>query len=160
MAPIDDYRLEDFDRMVAVNLRAVFVATRAAVKHMKAGSRVITLGSCNAERMPFVDGSVYGMGKAALVGLVKGMARDLGRGGRRQRSWQRIESGGSAWFRVEGWISRFPSQLSQRSLSGGGERSRRCWCSSAGNRRKILSTLARSRYRPAASGCTRTSTKR
>jgi 3-oxoacyl-[acyl-carrier protein] reductase len=80
-APIDGYRLEDFDRMVAVNLRSVFVATQAAVKHMKAGGRIITIGSCNAERMPFVGGSVYAMGKAALVGLVKGLARDLGERG-------------------------------------------------------------------------------
>jgi 3-oxoacyl-[acyl-carrier protein] reductase len=78
MAPIDDYHLEDFDRLVAVNLRAVFVATQAAVRHMPAGGRVITMGSCNAERMPFGGGSVYSMGKAALVGLVKGLARDLG----------------------------------------------------------------------------------
>ena len=78
MAPVDDYRLEDFDRMLAVNLRAVFVATQAAVKHMPTGGRVITIGSCNAERMPFVGGSVYAMAKAALVGLVKGLARDLG----------------------------------------------------------------------------------
>lgn len=81
MAPIDDFRLEDFDRMVAVNLRAVFVATQAAVKHMKTGGRIITIGSCNADRMPFVGGSVYAMGKAALVGLVKGLARDLGERG-------------------------------------------------------------------------------
>ena len=78
MAPVDAYRLEDFDRMVAVNLRAAFVATQAAVKHMGAGGRVITIGSCNAERMPFQGGSVYAMTKAALVGLVKGLARDLG----------------------------------------------------------------------------------
>jgi len=78
MAAIDDYRLEDFDRTVAVNLRAVFIATQAAVKHMKAGGRVITIGSCNAERMPFAGGAVYAMSKAALVGLVKGLARDLG----------------------------------------------------------------------------------
>jgi 3-oxoacyl-[acyl-carrier protein] reductase len=78
MAPIDDYRLEAFDRMVAVNLRAVFVATQAAVKHMQAGGRVIMIGSCNAERMPFGGGAVYAMSKAALVGLVKGLARDLG----------------------------------------------------------------------------------
>ena len=78
MAPVDDYRLEDFDRTVAVNVRAVFVATQAAVKHMPAGGRVITIGSCNAERMPFVGGAVYAMSKAALVGLVKGLARDLG----------------------------------------------------------------------------------
>lgn len=52
MRPIDEYRLEDFDHMMAVNLRAVFVATQAAVKHMKTGGRIITIGSCNAERMP------------------------------------------------------------------------------------------------------------
>jgi 3-oxoacyl-[acyl-carrier protein] reductase len=78
IAPIDDYRLEDFDRTLAVNLRAVFVATQAAVKHMKTGGRVITIGSCNADRMPFGGGAVYAMSKAALVGLVKGLARDLG----------------------------------------------------------------------------------
>ena len=81
MAPIDDYRLEDFDRNLAVNLRGVFVATQAAVKHMKAGGRIINIGSCNAERMPFVGGAVYAMSKAALVGLVKGLARDLGQRG-------------------------------------------------------------------------------
>src|SRR2546423_215879 len=77
-APIDDYRLEDFDRTLAVNLRAVFVATQTAVRHMPSGGRVITIGSCNAERMPFAGGAVYAMSKAALVGLVKGLARDLG----------------------------------------------------------------------------------
>ena len=81
MAPIDDYRLEDFDRTVAVNVRAVFVATQAAVKHMQAGGRIITIGSCNADRMPFAGGAVYAMSKAALVGLVKGLARDLGQRG-------------------------------------------------------------------------------
>ncbi len=78
MGPIDDYRLEDLDRTLAVNVRAVFVATQAAVKHMQAGGRVINVGSCNAERMPFAGGGVYAMSKAALVGLVKGLARDLG----------------------------------------------------------------------------------
>jgi 3-oxoacyl-[acyl-carrier protein] reductase len=78
MAPIDDYRLEDLDRTLAVNVRAVFVATQAAVKHMEAGGRIINICSCNAERMPFAGGSVYAMSKAALVGLVKGLARDLG----------------------------------------------------------------------------------
>lgn len=78
MAPIEDYRLEDFDRTVAVNVRAVFVATQAAVKHMGSGGRVINIGSCNAERMPFAGGAVYAMSKAALVGLTKGLARDLG----------------------------------------------------------------------------------
>jgi 3-oxoacyl-[acyl-carrier protein] reductase len=78
IAPIDDYRLEDFDRTLAVNVRAAFVAIQAALKHMRTGGRIITIGSCNAERMPFAGGGVYAMSKAALVGLVKGLARDLG----------------------------------------------------------------------------------
>ncbi|HVO83721.1 MAG TPA: 3-oxoacyl-ACP reductase family protein [Syntrophobacteria bacterium] len=78
IAPIDDYRLEDLDHTLAVNVRAVFVATQAAVKYMQAGGRIINVGSCNAERMPFTGGGVYAMSKAALVGLVKGLARDLG----------------------------------------------------------------------------------
>jgi 3-oxoacyl-[acyl-carrier protein] reductase len=78
MAPIDSFRLEDFDRIFAINVRAVFVATQAAVKHMKTGGRIINIGSTNAERMPFVGGSVYAMSKSALVGLVQGLSRDLG----------------------------------------------------------------------------------
>ena len=78
MAPIDTFRLEDFDRTWSVNVRAAFVAIQAAIKHMAAGGRIITIGSCNAERMPFAGGGVYAMSKAALVGLVKGLARDLG----------------------------------------------------------------------------------
>jgi len=78
VASLEDYRLEDLDRTLAVNVRAVFVATQAAVKHMQTGGRIITIGSCNAERMPFAGGGVYAMSKAALVGLVKGLARDLG----------------------------------------------------------------------------------
>src|SRR5262249_30211294 len=74
LAPVADYRLEDLDRMLAVNLRGVFVATQAALKHMQDGGRIIMIGSCNAERIPFVGGAVYGMTKAALVGLVKGLA--------------------------------------------------------------------------------------
>jgi 3-oxoacyl-[acyl-carrier protein] reductase len=46
MGAIDDFRLEDFDRTLAVNVRAAFVAIQAAVKHMKSGGRIITIGSC------------------------------------------------------------------------------------------------------------------
>lgn len=78
IGPIDDFKIEDFDRTMAVNVRAVFIATQAAVQHMKSGGRVINIGSCNADRMPFGGGAVYAMSKAALVGLTKGLARDLG----------------------------------------------------------------------------------
>ncbi len=76
--PVGDFSLEDFDRTVAVNVRAVFVASKAAAAHMREGGRIINIGSTNAGRMPFQGGAVYAMSKSALTGLVKGMARDLG----------------------------------------------------------------------------------
>ncbi|MCU6501110.1 3-oxoacyl-ACP reductase FabG [Rugamonas sp. A1-17] len=78
IAPLEDFTLEDFDRTLAVNVRSVFVATQEAARHMGQGGRVITIGSTNADRMPFAGGATYAMSKSALVGLTKGMARDLG----------------------------------------------------------------------------------
>lgn len=77
-APLDGYALEDFDRTFAVNVRAVFVASQVAAQHMGAGGRIINIGSCNADRMPFGGGAAYAMSKSALQGLVKGLSRDLG----------------------------------------------------------------------------------
>lgn len=51
---------------------------RRAQQEFETGGRIITIGSCNADRMPFAGGAVYAMSKAALTGLVKGLARDLG----------------------------------------------------------------------------------
>ncbi|NWD69842.1 3-oxoacyl-ACP reductase FabG [Pseudomonas gingeri] len=78
MGPLDEFKLEDFDRTLAVNVRSVFIATQEAARHMGEGGRVINIGSTNAERMPFAGGAAYAMSKSALVGLTKGLARDLG----------------------------------------------------------------------------------
>ncbi|HEU4431461.1 MAG TPA: 3-oxoacyl-ACP reductase family protein [Myxococcota bacterium] len=78
LAPVDQFAMEDFDRTVAVNVRAVFVASQEAARRMQAGGRIITIGSVNADRMPFPGGSVYAMSKAAVAGLTRGLARDLG----------------------------------------------------------------------------------
>jgi 3-oxoacyl-[acyl-carrier protein] reductase len=64
--------------MLAVNVRAVFVAVQAAVPHMGEGGRVITIGSVTADRSGFPGASVYSMTKAAVAALTRGMARDLG----------------------------------------------------------------------------------
>lgn len=78
VGPLESFSLEDFDRTLAVNVRSVFVATQAAARHMGQGGRIINIGSTNAERMPFAGGGPYAMSKAALVGLTRGLARDLG----------------------------------------------------------------------------------
>jgi 3-oxoacyl-[acyl-carrier protein] reductase len=74
----DTYDLSAFDRMVAVNLRAVFVAVQAALPHMGGGGRIITTGSVTADRVGFPGASVYGMTKGAIAALTRGLARDLG----------------------------------------------------------------------------------
>lgn len=76
--PIDDFALEDFDKTVGVNVRAVFAGVKAALPHMKEGGRIVNISSTNALRMPMVGGSVYAMSKSALSGLTQGLARELG----------------------------------------------------------------------------------
>src|SRR3954463_12677320 len=78
IAPVSEFSLEDFDKTVAVNVRGMFVAIQQALKYMGDGGRIITIGSVNADRMPFAGGAVYAMSKAAVAGLVRGLARDLG----------------------------------------------------------------------------------
>jgi 3-oxoacyl-[acyl-carrier protein] reductase len=74
---IDTYSLEDFDRMVAINIRAAFIGIQAAARKMKDGGRIIVIGSNTAIRTAFPGGSIYSMTKAALTGLVRGTAIDL-----------------------------------------------------------------------------------
>jgi 3-oxoacyl-[acyl-carrier protein] reductase len=78
LGSVEELSLADFDRTLAINVRSVFVASQAALKHMGEGGRIINISSTNAERMPFAGGATYAMSKSALTGLVKGMSRDLG----------------------------------------------------------------------------------
>ena len=75
---LEELTLDALDRTLAVNIRSVFVACQEAAHHMGKGGRIINIGSTNADRIPMAGGSVYAMSKSALVGLTKGMARDLG----------------------------------------------------------------------------------
>ncbi|TWT06097.1 SDR family oxidoreductase [Reyranella sp. CPCC 100927] len=76
--PLEALTLAEFDTMIAINVRAVFAATKAAAVHMGDGGRIISIGSNLAERAPSPGLSLYSLSKAALVGFTKGVARDLG----------------------------------------------------------------------------------
>jgi 3-oxoacyl-[acyl-carrier protein] reductase len=78
LGAVDTVTLSDFDQMIAVNVRAVFVAIQAALPHMTAGGRVITTGGVTADRAGFPGSSVYAMTKGAVAALTRGLARDLG----------------------------------------------------------------------------------
>lgn len=76
--PFDEHTLEDYDRTMAVNARAVVEACIVASKRMPHNGRIITIGSNMASRVSSAQGTLYAMSKSALVGLTKGLARDLG----------------------------------------------------------------------------------
>lgn len=54
------------------------LATQAAIPHLTAGGRVITIGSAGAERIVGTPGTVYYMTKSALQSFARGLAHELG----------------------------------------------------------------------------------
>src|SRR5437588_5435778 len=75
---VEETPLADFDRVFAVNVRGVFVATQAALKHLKTGGRIIMIGSCVGERV-FIPGMApYAATKGAVKMFAQGLARELG----------------------------------------------------------------------------------
>ncbi|HEY6646832.1 MAG TPA: 3-oxoacyl-ACP reductase family protein [Mycobacterium sp.] len=75
---VESFSLEQFDRMVAINIRAVFTAIQRAIPHLGTGGRIITIGSIFADHVPRPGSAVYAMTKAAVAGLTRGLARELG----------------------------------------------------------------------------------
>lgn len=76
--PVEEATVDQADRLWAVDVRAVFVASQAAARHMSGGGRIITIGSALADRVPAPGMTLYAMAKPALTGLTRGLARDLG----------------------------------------------------------------------------------
>jgi len=76
--PLADMSFADIDDLLNVNARAAVLASQAAIPHLTRGSRIITIGSCLAERVPYPDLTVYSMSKSALLAFTRGLARELG----------------------------------------------------------------------------------
>ena len=76
--PVLELGIADFDETVAVNLRAAFVASRAASARLGEDGRIVSIGSNLALRSGEAGLSLYSMSKAALAGMTRGLARDLG----------------------------------------------------------------------------------
>lgn len=76
--PIETMTIEDVDATLAVNVRAVVVASQAALAHMGDGGRIISIGSNLATQVPAPGMSLYSMSKSALIAWTQGLARDLG----------------------------------------------------------------------------------
>ncbi len=79
--PFEESKLEDMDRMIALNVRGVFVATQAALKHLGQGGRIINIGSCVGERMMTPGLATYAATKGAVKMFTQGLAREVGERG-------------------------------------------------------------------------------
>src|SRR6202011_6085279 len=76
--PFEEATLEEMDRVLDINVRGVFVATQAALKHMKSGARIITIGSCLGEGVPLPGLVPYSATKGAVKIFTQALARELG----------------------------------------------------------------------------------
>lgn len=75
--PVESSSDEEFERMVNVNVRAVFLAGRAAARVMAEGGRIVNIGSIVGETVPFPGIGLYAMSKFAVAGLTRAWAREL-----------------------------------------------------------------------------------
>lgn len=75
---IGEIRSADYERLMRINVDAVFALTNAAVKVMKPGARIINISSVLGERASGPDMGVYNASKFAVTGFSRSWAKDLG----------------------------------------------------------------------------------
>jgi 3-oxoacyl-[acyl-carrier protein] reductase len=76
--PFEETTLEEMDRAININLRGVFIATQAALKHLPSGGRIINIGSCVGERVMTPGLVAYAATKGAVKMFTQGLAREVG----------------------------------------------------------------------------------
>src|ERR1700738_5067260 len=74
----EETTLEDMDRMIDINVRGTLTATRAALKHMKSGGRIISIGSGVGERVQTPGLVAYSATKGAVKMFTQGLSREVG----------------------------------------------------------------------------------
>ncbi len=76
--PFEETTLEEMDRVIDINIRGVFVATQAALKHMHEGGRIISIGSAVGERVAAPGLVPYAGTKGAVKMFTQALAREIG----------------------------------------------------------------------------------
>jgi 3-oxoacyl-[acyl-carrier protein] reductase len=75
---IEEATLEEMNRVIDINIRGVYVATQAALKHMKSGGRIISIGSAVGERVAAPGLVPYAGTKGAVKMFTQALAREIG----------------------------------------------------------------------------------
>lgn len=77
----EETTLEEMDTVIDINLRGVFAATQAALKHMGSGGRIIMIGSCVGERTLTPGLVAYSATKGAVKMFTQALSREVGERG-------------------------------------------------------------------------------
>lgn len=82
VVPVEDYSLAEFDKIIAVHLRAAFLLSKLVLPEMYArGCGVILNISSLSAKSAFAWGSAYAAAKAGILGLTRVMAAEAARKG-------------------------------------------------------------------------------
>jgi 3-oxoacyl-[acyl-carrier protein] reductase len=76
--PFVESTMEEMDRVLDINVRGVFVATQAALKHMSEGGRIIMIGSAVGERAAAPGLVPYAATKGAVKMFAQALSREVG----------------------------------------------------------------------------------
>ena len=76
--PFEEATLEELNTVIDINLRGVFIATQAALKHLPDGGRIINIGSCVGERNMTPGLAAYAATKGAVKMFTQGLSREVG----------------------------------------------------------------------------------
>jgi 3-oxoacyl-[acyl-carrier protein] reductase len=74
----EESTVEEMDRVLDINVRGVFVATHAALKHMNEGGRIIMIGSAVGERAVAPGLVPYAATKGAVKMFTQALSREVG----------------------------------------------------------------------------------
>jgi NAD(P)-dependent dehydrogenase (short-subunit alcohol dehydrogenase family) len=80
--PVEEYPLEEFDKVIAVHLRAAFVLSKLVLPEMygRKSGVILNISSLSA-KAAFSWGSAYAAAKAGMLGLTRVMAAEAARQG-------------------------------------------------------------------------------
>jgi 3-oxoacyl-[acyl-carrier protein] reductase len=74
----EETTLEEMDRVIDINLRGTLATTQAALKHMKSGGRIISIGSAVGDRVQTPGLVAYSATKGAVKIFTQALSREVG----------------------------------------------------------------------------------
>jgi 3-oxoacyl-[acyl-carrier protein] reductase len=74
----EETTLEEMDRVIDINVRGTLATTQAALKHMKSGGRIISIGSAVGDRVQTPGLVAYSATKGAVKIFTQALSREVG----------------------------------------------------------------------------------